>query len=119
MVQRSAASASVQRAAAGWLSATLLLICTAATLVAANFPALTGRIVDSAQVINAGSRPAIEQKLTDLEAKSGIQLVVATVKSLEGQDVESYANQLFRTWKLGEKPKNNGVLLLVPPHERK
>ena len=73
----------------------------------------------SAQIIDAASRSAIEQKLEDLESKSGIQLVVATVKSLEGQDVKSYANQLFRTWKLGESAKNNGVLLLVAPTERK
>ena len=54
-----------------------------------------------------------------LEDKSGIQLVVATVKSLQGGDVETYANQLFRTWKLGEAKKNNGVLLLVAPTEHK
>ena len=65
------------------------------------------------------SKPEIERKLEDLESKSGIQLVVATIKSLEGQDIESYANQLFRTWKLGEKTKNSGVLLLVAPSERK
>lgn len=106
-------------AAAAWLSAALLLLAVTAGLVAPNFPALTGRIVDSAQVIDARARPAIEQKLESLESRSGIQLVVATVKSLDGQDVESYANELFRTWKLGEKAKNNGVLLLVAPTERK
>src|SRR5262249_37753366 len=58
-------------------------------------------------------------KLADLEVKSGIQLVVATVSSLEGQEIEPYANELFRTWKLGEKAKNNGVLLLVAPNERR
>ena len=62
---------------------------------------------------------AIEPKLADLEAKSGIQLVVATINSLEGQEIEPYANELFRTWKLGEKAKNNGVLLLVAPKERR
>jgi uncharacterized protein len=116
MAQRARAPAS---AAAAWLSAALLLLGFAAGLAAANFPALTGRIVDSAQLIDSRARAAIEQKLQDLESKTGIQLVVATVKSLEGQDVESYANQLFRTWKLGEKAKNNGVLLLVAPNERK
>jgi len=116
MAQSARAPAS---AAAAWLSAALLLLAVAAAVVAANFPALTGRIVDAAQVISASARAAIEPKLADLESKSGIQLVVATVKSLEGQDVESYANELFRTWKLGEKAKNNGVLLLVAPNERK
>jgi hypothetical protein len=42
-----------------------------------------------------------------------------TVKSLEGSDIETYANQLFRFWKLGEAQKNNGVLLLVAPIEHK
>ena len=65
------------------------------------------------------TRAALEPKLADLEAKSGIQLVVATVASLEGQEIEPYANELFRTWKLGEKTKNNGVLLLVAPNERR
>ena len=119
MIKGASASVSVSRAGAYSVLASLLLFWTAATLVAANLPPLTGRIVDSAQIIDARSRPALEQKLEDLESKSGIQLVVATVTSLEGQDIESYANQLFRTWKLGEKAKNNGVLLLVAPNERK
>ena len=60
------------------------------------FPALTGRIVDQANIIPAETRSTIEPKLADLEAKSGIQLVVATVTSLEGQEIEPYANALFR-----------------------
>ena len=61
----------------------------------------------------------IEAKSKELEDKSGIQLVVATVKSLQGSDIETYANELFRFWKLGEAKKNNGVLLLVAPNEHK
>src|SRR5471032_2858174 len=87
--------------------------------LAANLPALTGRIVDQASIIPASSRADLETKLSDLESKSGIQLVVATVTSLEGQEIEPYANELFRTWKLGEKTKNNGVLLLVAPNEKR
>jgi uncharacterized protein len=90
-----------------------------AALAALHFPELTGRVVDQANVLPAGTRSALETKLADLESKSGIQLVVATIASLEDSDVETYANQLFRAWKLGEKPKNNGVLLLVAPKERK
>src|SRR5471032_3417078 len=87
--------------------------------LAANFPALTGRVVDQAAIIGAPGRADLETKLADLESKSGIQLVVATVKSLEGQEIEPYANELFRAWKLGEKTKNNGVLLLVAPNEKR
>ncbi len=95
------------------------LLCAALGVLAADFPALTGRIVDQANVIPAETRAAVEQKLADLELKSGIQLVVATVTSLQGEEIEPYANELFRTWKLGEKTKNNGVLLLVAPNEHK
>jgi uncharacterized protein len=100
-----------------YLALTLLALLSAAFAI--NFPALTGRVVDQANIIPADSRAAIEAKLADLEAKSGIQLVVATVTSLDGQEIEPYANELFRTWKLGEKTKNNGVLLLVAPNERR
>jgi uncharacterized protein len=92
---------------------------TVVAAIALTFPALTGRIVDQANVIPADTRSTIETKLANLEAKSGIQLVVATVNSLEGQEIEPYANALFREWKLGEKAKNNGVLLLVAPKERR
>jgi uncharacterized protein len=95
------------------------LLWLAVAAVAQTFPALTGRIVDQANVISADARRTIEPKLVDLETKSGIQLVVATVNSLEGQEIEPYANALFRNWKLGEKTKNNGVLLLVAPKERR
>jgi len=86
---------------------------------ALDFPALTGRVVDQAGVMSAASRTNVETKSKNLEDKSGIQLVVATVKSLQGGDIETYANQLFRFWKLGEAKKNNGVLLLVAPNEHK
>lgn len=90
-----------------------------ASAFAINFPALTGRVVDQANIIQPDTRVALEQKLADLEDKSGIQLVVATVMSLEGQEIEPYANELFRKWALGEKKKNNGVLLVVAPNERR
>ena len=95
----------------------LALVC--AAVCAANFPSLTGRVVDQANVIPAATRSAIEAKLGELETKSGIQLVVATVSSLDGEEIEPYANELFRAWKLGEKTKSNGVLLLVAPNQRR
>jgi len=102
------------------LTAALILAFFAiAPALAINFPALTGRVVDQANIIQPDTRAAIEQKSADLEEKSGIQLVVATVSSLEGQEIEPYANELFRKWALGEKQKNNGVLLLVAPNERR
>jgi uncharacterized protein len=96
-----------------------LVCCLVTAAFALDFPQLTGRVVDQAGVMSADSRSDVEAKLKDLEDKSGIQLVVATVKSLQGSDIETYANQLFRTWKLGQAQKNNGVLLLVAPAEHK
>jgi uncharacterized protein len=88
-------------------------------LAALTFPPLTGRVVDQANVLSPAARAKLTTKLADLEEKSGIQLVVATVNSLQDQDIEPYANELFRAWQLGEKTKNNGVLLLVAPKERR
>jgi uncharacterized protein len=99
--------------------AAFIALCFASFAFALDFPELTGRVVDQAGVMSAESKSDIETKSKTLEDKSGIQLVVATVKSLQGSDIETYANQLFRTWKLGEAKKNNGVLLLVAPNERK
>jgi uncharacterized protein len=101
------------------LIAGAVALAAAAVAFALDFPALTGRVVDQAGVMNAASRGNVEAKLKALEDKSGIQLVVATVKSLQGGDIETYGNQLFRFWKLGEAKKNNGVLLLVAPTEHK
>src|SRR6202167_3291984 len=96
-----------------------LACCLITAAFALDFPALTGRVVDQGGVMSADSRSAVEAKLKDLEDKSGPQLVVATVGSLQGSDIETYANQLFRAWKLGQAQKNNGVLLLVAPNEHK
>jgi uncharacterized protein len=99
--------------------AVVLLLCLSAFAFALDFPPLTGRVVDQANVMTPESRSELETKLKDLEDKSSIQLVVATVKSLQGGDIETYANELFRNWKLGEAQKNNGVLLLIAPNEHK
>jgi uncharacterized protein len=96
-----------------------LILCLTPAAFALDFPPLSGRVVDQAGVMTAASRGDVETKSKELEDKSGIQLVVATVKSLQGSDIETYANQLFRFWKLGEAKNNNGVLLLVAPAEHK
>ena len=97
-----------------------LLLCLLSVIAfALDLPPLTGRVVDQANVMTPQSRTELEAKLKNLEDKSGIQLVVATVKSLQDGDIETYANGMFRFWKLGETQKNNGVLLLVAPTERK
>jgi uncharacterized protein len=107
------------RRSAGPLVVIAALMWAGLAICAITFPPLTGRVMDEADVLSAGARDALSSKLGELEAKSGIQLVVATVRSLQGEEIEPYANALFRTWKLGEKEKNNGVLLLVAPNEHR
>ncbi len=84
-----------------------------------NFPALTSPLVDAAGVLDSDARTVIDNRLRDYETQSGHQVAVATVPSLEGYDIRDYGNQLFRKWQLGDKQKNDGVLVLVAPKEHK
>ncbi len=104
-----------------WSLILLVALCAGAGAWAADpsYPALTGRIVDGAKLIAPEARQRIEAKIKAHEDKAGDQLVVATVPSLQGIGIEDFANGLFRFWKLGEKPRNNGVLFIVAPNERK
>jgi uncharacterized protein len=86
---------------------------------AQSFPALTGPVVDQANVIPDDQEARIAQKVVALKAQSQRQLQVVTVTSLEGYDIADYGNRLFRNWQLGDKERNDGVLLLVAPAERK
>src|ERR1700736_1785568 len=94
----------------------LVCACAAQTL---SFPALTGRVVDEAGLLDAAARTALTEPLAELEQKTTDQLVVVTLKSLQGTSIEDYGYQLGRRWQIGQKDKNNGVLLIVAPNERK
>ncbi len=84
-----------------------------------NFPPLTGRIVDQANILSASDRAEIETALKAHDAKSTDQVVVVTVRSLEGVPIEDYGYQLGRFWKIGQAGTNNGALLIVAPNDRK
>jgi uncharacterized protein len=83
------------------------------------FPALTGRVVDEAGLLDATDRAALAESLAGLEAKTTDQLVIVTLKSLQGTSIEDYGYQLGRRWQIGLKNKNTGVLLIVAANERK
>jgi uncharacterized protein len=82
------------------------------------FPPLTGRVVDEANLLSANARERLTGWLADFERQSGRQVVIATVKSLQGVPIEDYGYQLGRAWGIGEKDKNTGAILLVAPKER-
>lgn len=101
------------------LAAVFVTAAAVALAGAAALPALTGRVVDQAGIIDASLEADITRTLADFQARSSDQVVVATIASLDGEAIEPYANRLFRAWKLGQAGENNGVLLLVAPNDRK
>nr|BFD40135.1 hypothetical protein FFPRI1PSEUD_16340 [Pseudomonas sp. FFPRI_1] len=83
------------------------------------FPKLTGRVVDTAQLLTPSAQVYLTQMLERLEQSTTDQVVVVTVPSLGGYSIEEFGLQLGRHWGIGQKDKNNGVLLLVAKDERK
>ena len=109
----------MRRLSAFALVVACVVIAAAALAQSLTFPQLTGRVVDEAGILDAATREKLEKLSADLEAKSTDQLVVVTLKSLQGTSIEDYGYQLGRQWQIGQKDKNNGVLLIVAPNERK
>ena len=103
-----------------YLVALWLAVLVAATPAhAQTFPKLTGRVVDQAGLLTPAQVVDISSKSEALEAASGRQFVVATVNSLEGRTIEDYGYRLGRAWGIGQEQKDDGVILLVAPNERK
>ncbi|PKM55986.1 MAG: hypothetical protein CVV00_01905 [Firmicutes bacterium HGW-Firmicutes-5] len=73
---------------------------------------------DYAGILSTETEEAIMKVSVPLAQETGAQIVVVTVDSLEGQDIESYALNLFREWGIGDATKNNGLLLLVSLNDR-
>lgn len=98
----------------------VLLIATAPLSrgLAVEYPPLTGRVVDQAGVIAAESRSRLDQLLGAHERETGNQVVVVTVASLGGEDIEAYGVGLGRQWAIGREGEDDGVLLIVAPNER-
>jgi len=103
----------------GLLFAVWLLAAAPVMAAALNFPPLTGRVVDRAHLLDQAAIDALSAKLAALETRTGDQVVVVTLASLQDQEIEDYGYQLGRAWGLGQKDKNNGLLLIVAPNERK
>ena len=82
------------------------------------WPELTGRVVDEAGLMSGPQRSELEAKLAQLESATGTQLVVVTVTSLQGLEIEEYGVGLGRHWGIGQIGKNDGALLIVAPNER-
>jgi uncharacterized protein len=82
-------------------------------------PKLTGWVNDYADILSQAAEAQLERELKAHEDSTTNQIVVLTVPSLEGEVLEEVANQVFNAWGLGQRGKDNGVLLLVSVDDRK
>ncbi len=101
------------------LSIALLFLPPAALAQRADVPLLTGRVVDDAEILKPDTRRRIAEQLRQHEQATSNQVAVLTVPTLNGESVEDYAVRVFEQWKLGQKGKDNGVLVLVVPQDRR
>jgi len=110
-----------------WLLASLLLLAAVPALAAQNaldagmppFPALTGPVVDDAHLLSGDVLDQLSQKLAAYAHANGTQVVVVTVPTLNGYPIRYYGYQLGRHWGIGQKGKDNGVLLIVDTGEKR
>jgi uncharacterized protein len=98
-----------------------LMVCTLAVPAFADpvYPELTGRITDEVGLLTPAEKTDIESDLASLEQTSTDQLAIVTVKSLQGYSIEEYGIGLARKWGIGQKGKDNGVVLIIAPSDRK
>jgi uncharacterized protein len=104
--------------AARWLVLGLL-VAAANAAHAAKVPALSGRVVDDAAILSPATREQLIATLAAHEQATSNQIAVLTTSTIGGEPVEDYANRVFAAWKLGQKGKDNGVLVVVVPRDRK
>jgi len=104
-------------AAPATLALAVALACSSLA-AAAEVPYLAGRVNDTAGMVPADVAARLEERLRALEERTGAQVAVLTVDSLEGDSIEEFAMRVAETWKLGQKGKDNGVLFVVAKGDR-
>src|SRR3989344_5277330 len=79
----------------------------------------SGFVNDFAQMMSAGARAQLEQKLVQLEKDSTNEISVVTINNLDGDTIENFAVKLFQEWGIGKTKNDNGILLLIAKDDRK
>jgi uncharacterized protein len=90
-----------------------------AVAFAADVPYLSGRVVDGAEILRPATREAIAGRLAAHEQKTTNQVAVLTIPTIGDEGIEEFATRVFGTWRLGQRGKDNGVLVVVVPNDRK
>jgi uncharacterized protein len=88
-------------------------------LTGADVPYLTGRVTDNAQILSHATHQLLTESLKEHENRTGNQVVVLTISTLGGESIEDYAGRVFEEWKLGQIGKDNGILIIVVPNDRR
>lgn len=78
-----------------------------------------GFVNDFANTLSSDAHNLLEQKLSEFNSQTTIQIAVVTVPVLGNETIETYAVRLFEEWKIGQEDKDNGVLFLIAPNDRK
>lgn len=86
---------------------------------AADVPALTARVTDQAGLLQPSERASLEQALAAYEEQTGHQFAVAILAGLDDQPIEDVGIRLAEQWRLGDKKRDDGLLVVVAPRERK
>jgi uncharacterized protein len=101
------------------LSLVLVLACSAAWAVDWKTLRPEGYVSDFAHVVDAGSKAHLESYAGEVERSTGAQMAFVTIPSLQGEPIEDVANTIFRAWRVGQKGKNEGILLLLAINDRR
>jgi len=102
-----------------WMLAVVLPLAIPVLAAGPDFPQRSGRVVDQAGILSPSTREGLTEMLAQFEQATGKQVVVVTLRSLQGYPIEDFGYQLGRRWGIGQKGKNTGALLIVAPNERK
>ncbi|OJU60438.1 MAG: hypothetical protein BGO08_02375 [Altererythrobacter sp. 66-12] len=102
-----------------WLCLAVIAAMATATASAALPARPDGPILDAANIIAPADKAALDAKLRAYNEATGRAIIVATVPSLDGMEIEDYAQQLAETWGIGGKESENGLLFLIAPNERR
>jgi len=104
-----------------WTNAIFLVLLLLGTTIAvsADVPKSVGYVTDEADILTRDQIVSLGAILSEYEQRTSNQIVVLTIKSLEGKEISSYGIAVAEAWKAGQKNKDNGVILLVAPHDKK
>lgn len=104
-----------------WLPLSVLLALGHTALWAVDWKALKpqGYVSDFANVIDPASKARIETYASEVEKSTGAQMALVTIDSTQGEPIEDVANTIYRAWGVGQKGKNEGILLLLAVNDRR